>query len=109
MPRVAKEKVPNYTPEQTAQIVADYAAGQGKSVQEIAEALNKSVRSVIGKLVREGVYVAPVKGEKAPVVEGPTKKDLLAKVAAFGFDPKGFEPATKDALTALVAYLANAA
>ena len=109
MPRVAKEKVPNYTPEQTAQIVADYAGGQGKSVQEIAEALNKSVRSVIGKLVRERVYVAKVTEPKAPQPEGPTKKDLLADLSKHGFDPKGFEPATKDALTALVEYLDKAA
>ena len=46
----------NYTPEMTAQIVSDYEAGV--SVDAIAEAINKSVRSVRSKLVREGVYVA---------------------------------------------------
>lgn len=48
------EKTLNYTPEQTAQIVADYVAGA--SVESLAESLGKSVRSIVAKLSREGVY-----------------------------------------------------
>ena len=48
------EKAINYTPEQTAQIVAEYKAGT--SVESLAEALGKSVRSIVAKLSREGVY-----------------------------------------------------
>ena len=44
----------NYTPEQTAKIVADYAAGV--TTEAIAAELGKSVRSVVAKLSREGVY-----------------------------------------------------
>lgn len=47
-------KVPNYTPEQTAKMVADYSAGV--TVESIAEALGKTVRSVIAKLSKEQVY-----------------------------------------------------
>ena len=47
-------KTVNYTPEQTAQMVADY--NQGTTVEAIAENLGKSVRSVVAKLSREGVY-----------------------------------------------------
>ena len=47
-------KTVNYTPEQTAQMVADY--NQGTTVEQIAETLGKSVRSVVAKLSREGVY-----------------------------------------------------
>ena len=47
-------KTVNYTPEQTTQMVMDYQAGV--AVESIAEALNKSVRSIVAKLSREGVY-----------------------------------------------------
>ena len=49
-------KTVNYTPEQTAQMVADYQAGT--SVEMIAETFGKTVRSVVAKLSREKVYVA---------------------------------------------------
>jgi transposase-like protein len=47
-------KTVNYTPEQTAQIVADYQAGV--TVEAIAQALGKSARSIVAKLSREKVY-----------------------------------------------------
>jgi DNA-directed RNA polymerase specialized sigma24 family protein len=40
----------NYTPEMTAKIVDDYQAGV--SVEQIADAIDKSVRSVRSKLAR---------------------------------------------------------
>ena len=48
------EKVANYTPEQTQKIVVDYL--QGVSVEELANTMGKSVRSIVAKLSREGVY-----------------------------------------------------
>jgi hypothetical protein len=48
------EKVVNYTPEQTLKMVADYQAGV--TVEQLAETLGKTVRSVVAKLSREGVY-----------------------------------------------------
>ena len=50
------DKPVNYTPEQTAQMVLDYS--MGVSVETIAQNLGKTVRSVIAKLSREGVYKA---------------------------------------------------
>ncbi len=49
-------KTPNYTPEQTAKVVADYVAGV--TVDAIATALGKTTRSIVAKLSREGVYKA---------------------------------------------------
>lgn len=43
-----------YTAEQTQKVVVDYL--QGVPVETIAESLGKSVRSIIAKLSREGVY-----------------------------------------------------
>ena len=94
----------NYSPELTGQIVSAYQAGT--AVEEIAETIGKSVRSVRSKLVREGVYVAKEKVATRKV-EGPTKKELLIDIDATGFDVKGFEGATKDALTRLLGMVAN--
>ena len=94
----------NYTPELTGQIMSAYQAGT--AVEEIAETIGKSVRSVRSKLVREGVYVAKEKVATRKV-EGPTKKEILRDLDATGFDTKGFEGATKEALTRLLGVVAN--
>jgi hypothetical protein len=47
-------KAVNYTPEQTAQIIADYQAGI--TVEAIALTLGKSARSIVAKLSREKIY-----------------------------------------------------
>ena len=67
-------KTVNYTPEQTAQMVADYQAGT--SVEMLAETFGKTVRSVVAKLSREKVYVA--KEYKTKSGETPIKKDVHA-------------------------------
>ena len=46
----------NYSEEMTSKIVADYEAGL--PVEDIALSVDRSVRSVRSKLVREGVYKA---------------------------------------------------
>ena len=83
----------NYTPEMTTQIVDAYSAGMDNA--EIADSIGKTVRSVRSKLVREGVYVAQPK-KVTRKVEGPSKKEILRD------DVKGFEGATKEALTRLL-------
>lgn len=50
------DKPVNYTPEQTAQLVANYKAGA--TVEVLAEMFGKTTRSVVAKLSREGVYTA---------------------------------------------------
>ena len=69
-----EKKTQNYTPEQTAQIVQDYEAGV--AVEAIAETVGKSVRSVVAKLSREGVYKA--KSYVSKTGEKPVKKDFVA-------------------------------
>ena len=101
---MAEARKVNYSPELTGQIVSAYQAGT--AVEEIAETIGKSVRSVRSKLVREGVYVAKEKVATRKV-EGPTKKEILRNLDATGFDTKGFEGATKDALTRLLGMVAN--
>lgn len=67
-------KAPNYTPEQTTKMVADYTGGV--TVEAIAKELGKSVRSIVAKLSREKVYKAKTYLTKAN--EKPVKKDELA-------------------------------
>ena len=69
-----KEKAQNYTSEQTAKIVQDYQSGV--AVEAIAETVGKSVRSVVAKLSREGVYKA--KSYVSKTGERPVKKDFVA-------------------------------
>lgn len=91
-------KAVNYTPEQETQMAADYV--EGKTVDEIAEALGKSVKSVVAKLSRLGVYKTKVKAvtETARV----TKASLVAQIEArLGADPGSLaelEKLTKAAL-----------
>lgn len=70
------EKTVNYTPEQVQQLVEDYKAGV--SVEQIAQSLGKSVRSVVAKLSREGVYQPKTRGSSGARV---TKAQLVQQIA----------------------------
>ena len=95
----------NYTPEMTAQIVSDYEAGV--PVDEIAEAINKSVRSVRSKLVREGVYIAKPKTTTRKSDE-PTKKELLNQLeAVYPFNVNDLTGATKDGIKDLLSHFSD--
>ena len=91
------EKMVNYTPEQTVQMVQAYTSGV--TVESLAETMGKTVRSVVAKLSREGVYISKAKTAGAKRV---TKEDLVASMAAMlNLDPKvlaSFEKASKEAL-----------
>lgn len=99
-------KAVNYTPELTAQIVDQYQSGV--SVADIASSIEKSVRSVRSKLVREGVYVAAPK-KSARKSDEPTKKELLNELeAVYPFDVNGLTGATKDAIKDLLSHFSDA-
>ena len=99
---MATEKAVNYTAEQVETLVAGYKAGE--TVEALAVALGKSVRSIVAKLSREGIYVAKVKTAAEGRV---TKADLIEKIAAkFGVESEkldSLEKATKEALEILAA------
>ena len=99
-------KAVNYTPELTAQMVDQYQSGV--SVADIASSIEKSVRSVRSKLVREGVYVAAPK-KSARKSDEPTKKELLNDLeAVYPFDVNGLTGATKDAIKDLLTHFSKA-
>jgi hypothetical protein len=94
----------NYTPEQTAELVQGYQAGE--TVEVLATRMGKTVRSVVAKLSREGVYVAKTKATGVARVK---KADLVDQLAhKCGVAPEVFESLEKanhDVLEALVARL----
>ena len=72
----------NYTDEMVAQMTEAYTANPTReTVDALAKKLGKSVRSIIAKLSREGVYVAQPKVTKTgePVVR---KAELVAQLEA---------------------------
>ena len=98
-----KTKV-NYTAEMVETILRMYAELGNEGMEQIAAAVQRPVRSVRAKLVREGVYVAPPKGPKMTREDGPTKKELLAQLNDV-FEPEvldGLVPATKLAIQAVI-------
>jgi len=94
--------VSNYTEEQTNMLVGAYLDKPSpETVEELAECLGKSKKSIIGKLSREGVYRREVyvskTGEK-PI----TKVEIVESIADhLGLESKhlaGLEKSPKEAL-----------
>ncbi|CAB4134510.1 hypothetical protein UFOVP273_129 [uncultured Caudovirales phage] len=104
---MATEKTPNYTAEATAKIVEAYKANPTKeTVAALAVEFNKTERSIIAKLSREGVYKA--KEYKTKTGETPVKKDETAdKIGTLvGLSDGEVDSLTKANKTALVKILA---
>ena len=93
----------NYTDEMVAQMTEAYTANPTReTVDALAKQLGKSVRSIIAKLSREGVYVAQPKVTKTgePVVR---KAELVSVVEAhFGIALPTLVKASKADLQRLV-------
>lgn len=96
----------NYTPEMLETLFSMYDELGNDGLDQIAEALDKPVRSIRSKLVREGVYVASAKAPNNKA-NGPSKKELLRDLESLGFDASGFEGATKTALSRLLGIVSN--
>ncbi len=95
----------NYNEETTAYIVLEYTLDpRTETVQKLAQELNKSTKSIIGKLSREGVYqrasYTSKTGEK-PI----TKVELVSNIATnLGVDVEiltGLDKSPKAVLKAL--------
>ena len=102
MTEVAK----NYTEEMVDAMVADYQDNPTlETVDSLAAEFNKSTRSIVAKLVREGVYKAQPKAVAAKVAVV-RKSELVATInEALGLELASLEKATKGDLEALVAAL----
>ena len=99
-------KIVNYTPEQTLQMVADYQAGT--TVETIANALGKTVRSVVAKLSREKVYIAKTYATKTgeAVIKKDTVADYIGEALGLGeADTESLTKANKTALKAIADFI----
>ena len=93
----------NYTPEQTAQLVANYKAGA--TVEALATMFGKTTRSVVAKLSREGVYQAKSKTSGVARVK---KAELVDRIAALcSATPEAFDSLEKANHEVLEAILVN--
>lgn len=106
---MATEKLVNYTPEQTAQMVSDYVANPTReTVEKIAVTLGKTVKSVVAKLSREKVYVKPEYKTKSgtTVVKKDTLIDKLSELVEMTeAEQSSFDHVNKTALVKLIAAL----
>ena len=97
-------RVPNYTDEMVNAMVADYQDNPTKdTVEKLASEFNKSTRSIVAKLVREGVYQAAPRVTKtgAPVIR---KSEIVAQIQdALGVEFSTLEKASKADLERLLA------
>lgn len=73
----------NYTEEQVELMIDAYSANPTRdTVEDLAKNLDKSIKSIIGKLSREGVYkktVYKTKTGETPI----TKKELVQELADY--------------------------
>ena len=87
----------NYTDEQTVELVQAYQAGE--AVEALAERFQKSVRSIVAKLSREGVYQPKAKAKGASRV---TKAALIEQIEqALHLDPQSLQSLEKAQVEAL--------
>ena len=97
------DKTVNYSPEQTALLVAKYK--DGTSVESLAEMFGKTTRSVVAKLSREGVYTAKSKSTGVARVK---KAELVDRIATLcGANPEAFDSLEKANHEVLEAILTN--
>lgn len=98
-------KTANYTAEQTAELVAAYKAeATAETVASFAEKFGKSVKSIVAKLSREGVYVA--KAKTATVAKATRKDELVTALEIMvGTELKSLEHATRKDLEAIVNFI----
>lgn len=103
------EKVVNYTPEMTAEMLAAYTLAPTKeTVAELAAKFGKTTKSVIAKLSREGVYkkAEPKAKDGGPIVKKDAMVGMIAEAINVTEDKlDGLEKAPKVALKLIFAAL----
>lgn len=93
----------NYNDEQVAQMVAAYIGNPTRdTVSRLAAEMEKSERSIIAKLSREGVYIAQVREGKKPK-DVITKKVMVDRISqATGINFTALDKASRDDLISLL-------
>lgn len=94
-------KTANYTPEVTATVIEGYKAG--KSVEVLASEVGKTVRSVIAKLAKEGLYKAAEKtAGKREMLKAEMVSEISKEIGVAEEVLESLEKATGPALMAVL-------
>jgi hypothetical protein len=102
----AEVKVANYTPEVTEALKARYVAGE--AVEALATEYGKTVRSVIAKLSKEGVYKAKAKeAGKREMLKAEMVAEISKEIGVSEEILESLEKATGPALMAVLKALRN--
>jgi molybdopterin converting factor small subunit len=102
----AEVKVANYSEEQVAKIKEGYAAGV--AIDVIAAEVGKTVRSVIAKLSKEGVYKAKAKeAGKREMLKAEMVAEISKEIGVSEEVLESLEKATGPALMAVLKALRN--
>jgi len=98
----------NYSAEQTARVIVGYT--DGVTVESLAAEMGKSVRSIIAKLSREGVYKAKVYTTKVgePVIKKDAHADAIGSILNLSeSETESLTKANKSVLRKIFEALAN--
>tara|TARA_R110002012_G_scaffold69495_2_gene179913 strand:+ start:1460 stop:1780 length:321 start_codon:yes stop_codon:yes gene_type:complete len=100
------QRAKNYSDEMVAEMHSLYEANPTReTVEQLAETFGKSVRSIIAKLSREGIYVSQPRVTKTgePVVR---KAELVAQIEAhFEIEVPTLVKASKADLQTLISHI----
>jgi len=92
----------NYSKEQVSIMIEQYSANPTReTVDKLAKDLDKSIKSIIGKLSREGVYkkaVYKTKTGELPITKAEIITSIAETLSANGERLKGLEKAPKQEL-----------
>ena len=98
-----------WTDEQIKTLKNDYdPSATVETVNVLMERLNRSKRSIVGKLVSLSIYQAPEKVKSEKKDTGPTKQEIMDAIGDSGYDTDGLDGATKPALQTLQSFIASA-
>ena len=95
----------NYTDQQTEYMILEYSRSPNpETVERIAYELNKSTKSIIGKLSREGVYQRAIytsKTGEAPITKAELVSNISENLGVEIEDLVGLDKSPKTTLKAL--------
>lgn len=105
---MATEKIANYTAEQVAEMLEAYTANPTKAtVEALAASMGKTAKSIVAKLVREGVYKSEIKEVvgKRTMLKSEYVAEIAKLVGKTDEQLESLEKATSGALAAVFAAL----
>lgn len=101
------KKSTTYSPDQVKLLVELYDGGKGDVAKIAADPrIDRTKRSVIGKLVNMGLYVKADAPVKTFVDTGPTKKETMKRLEALGL-PEAVREGLKNATKGALEYMAD--